>query len=155
MEPGASRPLTEGERALAASIFGDALDPEPVRIIARRWWPLQPRGVVMAPDGCLWAHPQSPWLSDDYAAEPLGTQALFVHELVDVWQAQRRGRWFLILHRHPFCRYRYRLAPGRPFHLYGIEQQAELVRHLFLLRRGLTPAGAAPRDALEAIVPFA
>jgi len=150
----AGRGLTAGERALAASVFGAALDPEPVRIVPRRWWPLQPRGTAMAPDGNLWFHPESPWLSSDFAAEPAGTQGLFVHELVHVWQVQRFGRWHLILLRHPFCRYRYRIVPGRHFARYGLEQQAEMVRHLFLWRRGIEARGAAPRDALERVVPF-
>jgi hypothetical protein len=34
--------------------------------------------------------------------------------------------------RHPFCRYHYALEPGKPFRRYGIEQQAEIVRHRFL-----------------------
>jgi hypothetical protein len=150
----AARPLTPGERVLAASVFGAALDCGPVRIVARKWWPLQPRGTAMAPDGWIWFHPQSEWLSQDYSGEPLGTQSLFVHELVHVWQVQRWGRWHLILLRHPFCRYRYRLVPGRAFARYGLEQQAEMVRHLFLLRRGARPEGAAPREALEEVARF-
>ena len=150
----AARPLTQGERALAASVFGDAIDAGPVRVVARKWWPLQPRGTAMAPDGNIWFHPASEWLSEDFSREPLGTQGLLIHELVHVWQVQRWGRWHLILLRHPFCRYRYRIVPGRPFARYGLEQQAEMVRHLFLLRRGLAPGGAAPREALEAVVRF-
>ena len=154
MQQGSSRRLTGGEVALVRSVFGYAIDPEPVRIVARKWWPLQPRGIAMAPDGKIWFHPASEWLSDDFSGEPLGTQGLFVHEMVHVWQVQRWGRWYLILHRHPFCRYRYRFEPGRPFHRYGIEQQAEMVRHLFLLRRGAAPAGAATFDELASAVPF-
>lgn len=150
----AARPLTPGECALAGSVFGASLDCAEVRIVARRWWPLQPRGTAMAPDGRIWFHPESEWLSGDFSREPLGTQGLFVHELTHVWQAQRWGRWHLVLLRHPFCRYRYRLVPGRPFARYGIEQQAEMVRHLFLLRRGARPAGAPPRDVLEETVRF-
>ena len=148
------RPLTAGERAIAASLFAGAMDCDPVRIVARTWWPLQPRGTAMAPDGKLWFHPESEWLSPDFSREPLGTQCLFVHELTHVWQVQRWGRWHLILLRHPFCRYRYTLAPGRTFARYGLEQQAEMVRHLFLLRHGARPAGVPPREALEAVVQF-
>jgi hypothetical protein len=151
---GSSRPLTSGERLLARSVFGDALDPEPVQILAGTWWPLQPRGTIMAPDGSLWIHPESEWLCDDFSRAPAGTQGLFVHELVHIWQVQRWGRWHLILLRHPFCRYHYTLVPGRPFHRYGLEQQAEMVRHLFLWRRGVEARGAAPREALEALVRF-
>jgi hypothetical protein len=151
---GPSRPLTQGERALVAAVFGNAVSCDTVRIVAHKWWPLQPRGTAMAPDGKIWFHPQSTWLSEDFAREPLGTQGLFVHEMTHVWQVQRWGRWHLILLRHPFCRYRYRIVQGRPFARYGLEQQAEMARHLFLLRRGLEPRGAAPREALEALVPF-
>ena len=60
----------------------------------------------------------------------------FIHELTHVWQAQKGGRFYLPLMRHPFCRYRYELEPGWAFSRYGLEQQAEIVRHRFLADRG-------------------
>ena len=66
--------------------------------------------------------------SDDFAKEPLSRQAFFIHEMAHVWQAQKGGRFYLPLMRHPFCRYRFELKPGKPFSRYGIEQQAEIVR---------------------------
>lgn len=151
----ASRPLTPGEVALCRSVFGDAIDYAPVRVHARRWWPLQPANVVMAPDGDIWCHPAGGLWCEDFAAQPLGRQGLFVHEMTHVWQAQRGGRWFLPLARHPFCRYAYRFAPGRPFGRYGLEQQAELVRHAFLRARGAPLPDAPPLEALRATLPFA
>lgn len=130
--PGGERPLTLGERRLAASVFGDAVDPAPVRLHRSRWWPFQPRQVCMSPDGDLWFHPAGDLWSEDYAAEGGALAGLFVHEMTHVWQAQRGGRWFLPLARHPFCRYRYTLVPGRPFERYGLEQQAEIVRKAWL-----------------------
>jgi hypothetical protein len=50
--------------------------------------------------------------------------------------------------RHPFCRYSYRLEEGRRFDRYGLEQQAEIVRHAFLADRGLKLAAAPPRSLL-------
>lgn len=147
-----SRPLTEGERRLAASIFGDSIDREPVRIVARKWWPLQPRNVLMAPMGHIHVHPESALRRDDYSVAGLPMAALFLHELTHVWQSQRCGKWYLPLMRHPFCRYAYTYAPGRPFVRYGIEQQAEIVRHVFLLRQGFTPDGAPPLSVLEALI---
>lgn len=148
----ASRPLTEGECALAASIFGDAIDYAAVRIHRRKWWPFQWRRLTMAPDGAIWFHPGCDFYRDDFSAAPLLSQAHLLHELTHVAQAQQRGRWYLVLMRHPFCRYRYRLDPGRPFERYGLEQQAEIVRHLFLLRNGYPVPGAPPREALEALL---
>ena len=148
--PADSRPLTEGERALAASIFGNAIDYEPVRIRRRRWFPFQPRHVVMAPCGHIHFHPAGQLWSADFSAEPPHRQGLFIHEMVHVWQAQRRGRFYLPLMRHPFCRYRYRLEPGRSFESYGLEQQAEIVRHAFLTRHE-TGSNA---EAYEGLLPF-
>lgn len=119
------------------SVFGNAIDTSPVKIRRRRWFPLQPRRIVMAPCGHLHFHPASPWYYDDFAAADLHLQGLFIHEMTHVWQAQKFGRWYLPLHRHPFCRYAYCLKPGWPLERYGIEQQAEIVRHAFLLRRGI------------------
>jgi hypothetical protein len=50
--------------------------------------------------------------------------------------------------RHPFCRYRYALKPGKPFRRYGIEQQAEIVRHRFLADRGAPVPILPPRKLL-------
>jgi hypothetical protein len=131
-----ARPLTPSEVELARSIFGGAVDYARVRIVRRKWWPFQPRGIVMAPGGNIHFHPDSPLYRDDFAAAPSSLQGLFIHEMTHVWQAQQGGRFYLPLMRHPFCRYEYRLKAGQPFDRYGLEQQAELVRHRFLADRG-------------------
>jgi hypothetical protein len=146
-----SRPLTEGEIALARSVFADAIDYRRVRIVRGKWWPFQHRGIVMAPTGNIHFHPNDPRWSDDFSNAPLELQGLLVHELTHVWQTQIRGRFYLPLMRHPFCRYAYDLVPGRGFNLYGLEQQAEIVRHAFLARRGVHLA-TAPEPSL---LPFA
>jgi hypothetical protein len=148
------RPLTEGERALAASMFGDAIDYEPVRIHRRSWFPFQPRNVAMAPSGHIHFHPKGDLWCEDFARQPLWRQSLFIHEMVHVWQAQRSGRLYLVLMRHPFCRYSYSLRPGWPLKRYGLEQQAEIVRHAFMLRRGAAVPGAPPVAQYETILPF-
>jgi len=139
-----SRSLTAGEIRLARSVFGDAIDYSKVRLLRRKWWPFQPRNVAMAPCGNIHFHPHGHLWSHDFSTEPLHLQGFFIHEMTHVWQAQTRGRFYLPLMRHPFCRYRYRVVPGRTFGRYGLEQQAEIVRHLFLARNGVagiaTPA---------------
>jgi hypothetical protein len=131
-----ARPLTSGEIDLARSIFGDAIEYRRVSLVRRKWWPFQPSGIVMAPSGNIHFHPRSRLWSDDYAKENLALQGLFIHEMTHVWQAQTRGRWYLPLMRHPFCRYSYRFVEGRPFDRYGLEQQAEIIRHRFLALHG-------------------
>lgn len=96
----------------------------------------------MAPDGNLWFHPKSDLFCEDFCQTDLNLQGLFIHEMVHVWQHQKGV--FLPLARHPFCRYDYHIERGKKFTAYGIEQQAEIVRHVFLvmqkarLKNGLT-----------------
>lgn len=153
--PVSSRTLTSGERALASEVFCDAIDYDRVRLHARKYWPLHPRTHTMAPDGNLWFHPHGDLYCADFCSERVVLQGHFIHEMTHVWQAQTRGKWYLPLMRHPFCRYGYQLVPGRPFGRYGIEQQAEIARHVFLYRKGVTPPKAPPHDMLEALLPFA
>jgi hypothetical protein len=148
------RPLTEGERNMAASIFGSAILYDAVTVKRRKWFPFQPRETLMAPTGHVHIHPASSLWSDDFSQERLGLQALFLHELTHVWQSQLRGRYYLPLMRHPFCRYSYEFVPGRPFERYGLEQQGEIVRHTFLRRNGYSPDKAPPLNLLESLLPF-
>ena len=144
------RPLTPGETELARAMFGAAVDYGRVRLVKGKWWPLQGRALVMAPMGKIHFHPHGDTWSDDFAGEELAAQGLFIHEMTHVWQAQTKGRLFLPLMRHPFCRYAYSLVQGRPFERYGLEQQAEIVRHLFLAEHGAHLAQVPSR----ALLPF-
>jgi len=136
-------------------MFGDAIDYGRVRIIRRKWAFFQPRETVMAPCGNIHFHPAGSRWRADFAAGDLADQGLFLHEMTHVWQAQTRGRFYLPLMRHPFCRYTYDWQPGRPFENYGIEQQAEIVRHAFLLRQDRRLPDKPPLPAYEALLPFA
>ena len=80
-------------------------------------------------------------------------QSLFVHELTHVWQAQHRGRWWLPMMRHPFCRYDYTLLPDQPLIRYGIEQQAEIVAHGWLAIIGGAIPGDRPAELLIPLLP--
>lgn len=148
------RALTAGEVAMARSVFGDMVDYAPVRLVRRKWWPFQPKGIVMAPCGHIHFHPEDPGWREDFAQAEWTLQGLFIHEMTHVWQAQRSGRFYLPLMRHPFCRYRYTFRKGRTFLRYGLEQQAELVRHAFLQKRGIKPVHSASLPEIEAILPF-
>ena len=151
---GGERPLSAGEIALARSIFGDEVDYASVSIRRRKWFPLQSRKVAMAPCGHIHFHPDGSLYCEDFAHSSPERQGLFIHEMTHIWQAQQRGTWYLPLMRHPFCRYRYVLSPGKPLVAYGIEQQAEIVRHAFLLRRGIPIAGAGDARVYDHLVNF-
>ncbi|MFO1256417.1 MAG: hypothetical protein U1E37_12240 [Sphingomonadaceae bacterium] len=112
----------------------------------------------MAPAGHLHFHPLSESYCEDFSAASPHLQAHFIHEMTHVWQAQTRGWWYLPLIGPFQRRYRYVLKPGKRFSDYGIEQQAEIVAHAFMLRRGWKPGSGADPAALEAVLataPFA
>ena len=147
-----ARSLTPGETDLARSIFGGAIDYAPVRIVRRKWAFFQPRETVMAPTGNIHFHPKGSLYRDDFAAAHPIDQGLFLHEMTHIWQHQKGI--VLPLKRHPFCRYDYAIKPGQPLHRYGLEQQAEIVRHTFLLRCGCNVPGAPHLAQYETILPF-
>lgn len=151
---GGERPLTPGEIAMVRSIFGVAIDCSDVRVRRRRWFPLQTRNVTMAPCGHIHFHPLSENYHEDFSAADAHLQGHFIHEMTHVWQTQKHGRWYLPLRRHIFCRYGYSLKPGWKLERYGIEQQAEIVRHAFLTRKGYRLAGVSDASAYDLLVNF-
>lgn len=139
---------------LVRSVFGSTIDLGDVSIRRRKWFPFQPRRVAMTPRGHIHFHPAGESYCDDFARADLNAQGLFIHEMTHVWQTQQMGEWYLVLMRHPFCRYDYTIRPGWRLERYGLEQQAEIVKHCFLLRRGVAVAGAPALASFEAILPF-
>ena len=139
---------------LVRSVFGKAIDCAPVTVRRRRWFPFQPRYMTMAPRRHLYFHPASKGYRDDFSLAELWLKGHFIHEMTHVWQVQTRGPWFLILHRPFSRRYDYSLKPGWPLERYGIEQQAEIVRHAFLLRNGMRLAGVGDTAAYDLLVNF-
>ena len=151
---GGERPLTAGEIALARTVFGDAIDYSIVMIRRRKWFPFQPKRTIMAPRGHIHFHPGGSAYCDDFASQGLARQGLFIHEMTHVWQTQTLGPWHLVFNRMPWSRYDYSLKPGWTLDRYGIEQQAEIVKHAFLLRSGIQIAGAADKSAYDLLVRF-
>jgi hypothetical protein len=146
------RPLSARERDLVASVFGAGLDLDAVTVRCAKFWALHPWWVTMAPDGHIWCHPNGfDWVAD-YALQPLGMQAHFVHEMVHVWQVQQAGS--LVWRRPPFARYAYEIVGGKRFGDYGIEQQACIVADAFLLRAGRAVAGKPGLQSYRALIPF-
>ena len=108
----------------------------------------------MAHTGNIHFHPDGDLWSEDFADAPLSLQGLFIHEMTHVWQTQKRGHFYLPLMRHPFCRYRYDIKEGWSFDRYGLEQQAEIVRHLFLGNAGVKLPQTEDLQTLRSLLPF-
>ncbi|QKG71570.1 vgr related protein [Erythrobacter mangrovi] len=151
---GGERPLTPGEVTLAKSVFGTAIDYARVTIRRRKWFPFQPRRITMAPRGHVHFHPLSENYCEDFSTADIFRQGLLIHELTHVWQVQTKGAWYLVTHRMPWARYDYCLKPGWHLERYGIEQQAEIVRHAFLLRNGIKLVGVRDPGVYDLLVRF-
>jgi hypothetical protein len=151
------RALTEGERRLIRQEFSDAVRLDEVRLVAMPW-PFYRAFVPGRAFGRSWICWPGRGLPDDFAAAPLSLQAVLIHEMVHVWQAQSGVNLLtgkLRAGDGPRA-YRYPDAPCG-WEALNIEQQAMTVEHRFRARRGqgvpsahahfasLCPIGASKR----------
>ena len=125
--PAKSRPLTDGEIALAREVFGNQIELDEVRL-KTAWWVL--KHYAVSPNGNIYFHPAD-W-REDFSQAALGHQGWLIHELTHVWQLQQglkviRGA---LVNR----RYEYAFESGKTFFAYGIEQQAQLVQDYYIRR---------------------
>ncbi|GAA0323399.1 type IV secretion protein Rhs [Psychrobacter aestuarii] len=137
-----SRALSAGERALAQSVFGDALQLDDIRL-KTTWWVL--KNYAVSPNGNIYFHPDD-W-TVDFSKKPLLTQSWLIHELTHVWQYQHGIK--VIRGALRSRRYSYQLLPNKPFLSYGVEQQARMVQDYFILSKRKQNC-----DALRACIPF-
>lgn len=137
-----SRPLTEGEKAIAYSVFGGGLNVDDIQI-KTAWWVL--KNYAVSPNGNVYFHADN-WI-EDFAKQPLGKRAWFVHELTHVWQIQQGIKVFskALFDR----RYNYALKQGKDFFKYGVEQQARMVEDYYI--RSQTGQAC---EGLKACIPF-
>lgn len=141
MRPAHWRRLTPGERAIALSLPRAAFPADGLSLLAAPWLS---RAFVPGSRLIVWPAATA-WT--DFALAPLETQAVFVHELVHVWQA-RSGvflPWAKLRAGDGPRAYAYDLAEARDFSMLNIEQQAMVIQHDFLASRG----GAAPYGARD------
>lgn len=138
------RALTAGERTLALSEFGDALDLNPIRLIASPW-PFDRAFVPGRIGGRCWIVWPARSLPDDIAVAPITVQSTFIHELVHAWQAQEGVNLLFG---------KLRAGDGPKAYAYvadldcdwarlNIEQQAMVVEHRFRRQRGFPAPGDA------------
>ena len=137
------RRLTDGERVLATGAFGDSLALDSIRLLAAPW----PFDRAFVPgrwfgrDWIVW--PRST-LPPDLAEAPLRLQAMLIHELTHVWQAQQGINLLTgkIRAGDRPASYEYPVGMDCDWGGLNIEQQAMVVEHRFRLSRG----GAVPAD---------
>lgn len=145
------RALSEGERALARAVFGRALALDRVRVLASPFSRAFVPGRWFGRDWIVWPRRKLP---EDMAAASVPEQAIFIHELVHLWQAQQGVNLLTAKLRagDGAGAYAYPVGPSCRWDGLNIEQQASVVEHAFRLSRGhAAPARAA---FYRAVVPF-
>jgi hypothetical protein len=138
------RPLTPGETGLAREAFGEHLRTDTVRFLPAPW-PFDRAFVPGRWFGREWIVWPRRTLPADIADAPLRTQAVLIHELTHVWQAQQGVNMLtgkLKAGDRPGS-YEYPVGMDCAWGDLNIEQQAMVVEHRFRLVRG----GSAPADA--------
>ena len=158
MPPWALRALTPGERDLSTEVFGPTLDLDRVRVWScppLSWTTRRPfcAGGLIWPGRSLILYPPS-GAHADFALAPLWEQSVFIHEMTHVWQSRQGVNLLLAKLRAGDgpAAYAYDLTPDCRWDGFNIEQQAMLVQHAFLDRRG-RPAPHPP-EAYLAVLPF-
>jgi hypothetical protein len=139
MRPGAFRKLSSGECALVGETFGGAVETTRVWMFAVPVW-----NRAFVAGGGLFVWPART-ARKDFATAPLDEQAVFVHEITHVWQAQTGVNLILSKLRagDGAQAYSYDLTGDRDFSSFNIEQQAMIVQDAFLAARG----GFAPHES--------
>ena len=137
-KPSSTRLLTEGEKQLVKSIFGDSIkDLDKVEIRNRNFIPFfQRRGTTMTPNGNIYLAKNLRDITD-FSQESTDLQAHLIHEMTHVWQKQdgmsvkTRGLISMI------APYDYEYEPGKEFRNYRLEQQATIIADYFLSLQGI------------------
>ena len=139
------RRLTVGELAIARSVFGDAFDVRRVRLMPT------PFATAVTTGPLIWMPHDAP---RDFSASPAPLQAWLVHELTHVWQfanapASTLRSWAGVVVSGGY-------GPSLPGYAYAhpfdwgalnLEQQASVVEHAFLTRKGVAVEAATPSEA--------
>jgi len=160
MKPWSVRRVSDAEAALLDETFGLALDVRRLRL----WscpvvgWTVRRvfcAGGWLRPDRTVVVYPPKAALSD-YAAPstPLSATATFVHECTHAAQSQAGVNLLFAKLKagDSLESYRYALAPSTRWADLSIEQQAMVVEHAFLARRG--KATPYHPKLYEAVLPF-
>ncbi len=135
-----TRPLTDGERTLARTVFGDSIDYDTVKIHDTKMHSFHPHRCAITPNGEMFAYG---CFENDYSKLSASKRAFFIHEMVHVWQFQnnilnpvKEAIKESLKHNFNYEKsYEYTLDKTKDLVSYGMEQQASIVEDHFLLYR--------------------
>lgn len=149
---GQKRRLTEGEIAMARTVFGDAVDYEKVWIHSHGWWlflGFQDKRTAVTPNGEMYV-PRAIYMDDFSAGKPDDRgKALFMHEMVHIWQYQMdywiklHAMWVTI---RGASAYAYNLTAASQLSDFNMEQQGNIVSDYYMICVLQNPDDAYNRD---------
>ena len=133
---GHKRDLTAGELAIARQVFGDSVDYSKVKVHNHGYWMFfgfQDKHTAVTPNGQMY-YP-GPIYRDDFSVSP-EDQALFIHEMVHVWQRQLgyAVKWNgLFVSSRGASAYQYSVAAGATLADYNMEQQGDIISDYYMI----------------------
>lgn len=136
---GEARRLTRHERAMARSIFGNAVNYDRVKVHNDEYLPLglQPDDVAMTPNGEMYFNPRH--FKEDFALSTFQDSHWFMHEMVHVWQHQLGYPVMLRGAIRIGLSYRYTLAPDKKLGDYNMEAQGNLLSDYWAVKHFARP----------------
>jgi len=153
----AGRPMTQGEIAMARSVFGNSIDYSKVRIHTSSYLPAQVQGDnVITPNGEMYC---SKNYCNDFSQEGLEGRKLFIHEMTHVWQYQNNildprleAVKEMIKHFGRYSdTYAYKLDKSKDLTDYNLEQQAHMVEDYYAAKQK-APGERTQEDADREVV---
>jgi hypothetical protein len=127
-----ARGLTEGEKALLASVFASHIDYKAARVFGRKWQFFQPDNTAMTPNGNIYFPPAHYVADFSLATVPLSKRAWFVHEGAHLYQFYGL-RWNVIARGILDRNYDYELVAGKKLSHYGLEQMGSIAADYYTL----------------------
>ena len=135
---GDKRRLTEGEIAMTRTVFGDAVDYDKVWVHHHGWWLFmgkQDRNTAVTPNGEMY-YPKDIYRNDFSSKDDGLANALFMHEMVHVWQYQMGYRVKLNALRvtaRGSSAYAYNLTPDSHLRDFNMEQQGNIMSDYYMI----------------------
>ena len=154
------RPLTAGEIALLQPVFGNTID-YAKQTVGRNDGNTGGKDNSFTP-GYIPNMAVTIW-SWDYSTAPPEDAAIFVHEMMHVWQSGHGGHNILnglkLMIRHPLDygkNYKYDLASSASLDDFNFEQQAAIIEDHYRVSKGLAPTkeNIGPRKSAADYAPY-
>jgi hypothetical protein len=152
------RPLTAGEKQLLSPIFGDTIDYDH-QVVGRNDSNTGGEYNSFTP-GYLPNMSTHVW-SWDYSTASDSNAAIFVHEMVHVWQSGHgshnilRGAYLWVKYDEYEDAYKYNLDSSSSLSYFNMEQQAAIIEDYYRVWKGLTPENnIGMRANLSAYAPY-